>query len=161
MGTWLWLRLSLTLTLSTLGAAAALAEVHGVEKEVFEPFDVSELPPGAQLTLPHPAQMMAPLSMHLEVQANDRAQVLKLSTQGSQAAVPLVIFDRHSQRTRRVTLKSGSSVVYHFKSLHPIRIVPDLSALPPAQRSEPKILLESNRPLGISYGLNPRVLSRF
>lgn len=148
----------------TIMISTAEAEPLGIEKDIFEPFPVEELPPGAQLTLPHPAHMVAPLTMHLEVQANDRAQVLKLSTQaigGPARPIPLVIYDRQSARTRRITLRTGSSVLYHFKSLQPIRIVPDLSQLPPEQRRQQKILLESNRPLGISYGANPKVLSAF
>ncbi len=148
------MRTSLFISLITaLNLTSAVARAED-DSEGFEPFDVQVLPPGKELTLPHPAYMMAPLTMQLQVQANDRAQVLKLSTlakSGNTKPLPIAIYDRQSMRVRRFTLQSGISVIYHFRSLNPIRIVPDLAAVPQADRSEQKILLESNRPLGISY----------
>ena len=132
-------------------------------QEDFEPFDLTELPQGVMVTLPHPAQTVAPVSLQLQVQASDRAQVLKLttlSTQGTSQKLKLAIYDQAAKGVQRFTLNPGATMLYHFKSLRPVRIVSE-PALTPAQAKNQKLLLESNRPLGVSHGMSAVQSSAF
>lgn len=128
----------------------AMSTLAGAQED-FEPFDLTELPPGVMVTLPHPAHSSAPVGIELRVQASDRAQVLKMNTlalRGGTKKVRLAIYDQESSAVQHLTLEPGSPFLYHFKSMKPIRIVPEMS--PQAFKSQ-KLLLESNKPLGISH----------
>jgi hypothetical protein len=121
--------------------------------EDYQPFDISEVPRGAVVTLPHPAYTLAPLALHLRAHPSDKKQVLKLSTlslEGQSRAFRVAIFDRQSQHVRYLTLKPGAPVLYHFKGLNEIRIVPDIKPTE-SQWMKQRLLLESNRPLGVSH----------
>ena len=132
-------------------------------QEDFEPFDLTELPQGVMVTLPHPAQTVAPISLQLQVQASDRPQVLKLSTlstAGASQKIQLAIYDQAAKGVQRFTLTPGSTMLYHFKSLRPIRIVTEGTKVS-GQGKFQKILLESTRPLGVSHGILATLPSAF
>ncbi len=134
--------------LSTLLLTATLARAD----EDFQPFDVTELPRGAMITLPHEMQSQAPVSLRLNVQANDKRQFLKLSTtsrQGPVRPLRIAIHDRLASKIHYLQVKDGMSAIYQFKGLSMIRLVPELTK--GVDWSQQRLILESNRPLGVSH----------
>ena len=120
--------------------------------EPAEHFDILQLPKGASVVLPHPASTLVPLNLKVQVAATDRKQILKIgavSANGSTQAVKLAVFDSYQSRVKYVDVRPGSFVLYAFKNLNTLQLVPQNSKHPGL--SQTKLLLESNRPLGVSY----------
>ncbi|HET9237589.1 MAG TPA: hypothetical protein VFO10_10080 [Oligoflexus sp.] len=120
--------------------------------EQAEHFDILQLPKGASVVLPHPAATLVPLNLKVQVSATDRKQILKIgavSSQGSTQVVNLAIYDRYQSRVKYLKIKPGSFVIYAFKNLNSLQLVPQNAKAAGLQGT--RLLLESNRPLGISY----------
>jgi hypothetical protein len=117
-----------------------------------EHFDILQLPKGASVVLPHPASTVVPLHLSVRVSATDRKQMLKigaLSRTGSAKALKLAVYDRYQSRVKYLEIRPGSFVLYAFKNLNTLRLVPQNPKDPALQGT--RLLLESNRPLGVSY----------
>lgn len=120
--------------------------------EQAEHFDILQLPKGASVVLPHPAATLVPLNLKVQVSATDRKQILKIgavSTSGSTQAVDLAIYDKYQSRVKYLKVKPGSFVIYAFKNLNTLQLVPQNAKAAALQGT--RLLLESNRPLGVSY----------
>jgi len=120
--------------------------------EQSEHFDILQLPKGASVVLPHPASTLVPLNIKVQVTATDRKQILKIaavSSSGSSQSVKLAVYDRYQSRVKYVDVRPGSFVLYAFKNLNTLQIVPQNIKHPGL--SQTRLLLESNRPLGVSY----------
>jgi hypothetical protein len=120
--------------------------------EQAEHFDILQLPKGASVVLPHPASTVVPLNLTVQVSATDRKQILKigaLSRNGSTKAVKLAVYDNYQSRVKYLSIRPGSFVIYSFKNLNTLRLVPQNRRDPVLQGT--RLLLESNRPLGVSY----------
>ncbi len=123
-----------------------------VMPEQAERFDITQLPKGASVVLPHPATTVSPLELKVQVTATDKKQLLKIGAwdeSGSVRSFQLAIYDNNLSRVKYLTIKPGNFVLYHFKNLSTIQLVPN-TPKDPALRTM-KLLLESNRPLGVSY----------
>lgn len=115
---------------------------------VADAFDLRELPRGRSVTLPHPAVTHVPLTQEVRLTSTDAPQTLKLSAIGpSTPRLNVAIFDSHSERVKYVTV-TQSPMLYVFKSLKSIQVVPKLHGRQSAQNV--MLRIESNKPLGIS-----------
>jgi hypothetical protein len=120
--------------------------------EQVEYFDILQLPKGASVVRPHPASTLVPLHVKVRVTATDRKQILKIgaiSSNGSTQAVNLAIYDRYQPRVKYLSVKPGSFVLYSFKNLNTLQLVPQNSKDPALRQT--RLLLESNRPMGVSH----------
>jgi hypothetical protein len=120
--------------------------------EPAEHFDILQLSKGASVVLPHPASTLVPLNVKVQVTATDRKQILKIaavSTNGSTQLVKIAVYDRYQSRVKYVNVRPGSFVLYAFNNLSTLQIVPQNIKHPGL--SQTRLLLESNRPLGVSY----------
>ncbi len=120
--------------------------------EQAEHFDILQLPKGASVVLPHPASTLVPLNLKVQVSATDRKQILKIgavSRTGSTKAVSIAVYDSYQSRVKYLDIRPGSFVIYSFKNLNTLQLVPQNIKDPALQGT--KLLLESNRPLGVSY----------
>jgi hypothetical protein len=127
-------------------------ELGPVMPEQAEHFDILQLPKGASVVLPHPAATIVPLNLKVRVSATDRKQILKIgavSANGSTQTVNLAIYDSSQSRVKYLKIKSGSFVIYAFKNLNTLQLVPQNAKDPGVQGT--RLLFESNRPLGVSY----------
>ena len=125
----------------------------GYAEEEQEAFDISQLPRGVVLTLPHEVSSQAPVSLHLRVNANDRKQVLKISLHPraqNPGGVKLHILDQNSNQVQQFHVKPGASAFYYFRNLTPIRLVPQPDKTNKSWAMQ-RLLLESNLPLGVSH----------
>ncbi|MDQ3233020.1 MAG: hypothetical protein M3Q07_14475 [Pseudobdellovibrionaceae bacterium] len=123
-----------------------------VTPEQAEHFDIMQLPKGASVVLPHPASTIVPLNIKVQVSATDRKQILKITAinqGGSTKPVKLAIFDLYQSRVKYLDVRPGSFVIYAFKNLNSLQLVPQNSKDPALKQT--RLLLESNRPLGVSY----------
>jgi hypothetical protein len=122
-------------------------------EEEFQPFDITELPRGAIITLPHEMPTQAPVTLRLNVQASDKRQFLKVSTvsrQGLVRPIKIAVHDRLASKVHYLLVKDGLSAIYQFKGLSTIRLIPELSPKS-GDWSQQRLILESNRPLGVSH----------
>lgn len=127
-------------------------ELGPVMPEQAEHFDILQLPKGASVVLPHPAATLVPLNLKVQVSATDRKQILKIgavSANGSTQTVDLAIYDNYQSRVKYLKIKPGSFVIYAFKNLNTLQLVPQNAKAAGLQGT--RLLLESNRPLGVSY----------
>jgi hypothetical protein len=127
-------------------------ELGPTTPEQAEHFDILQLPKGASVVLPHPASTLVPLNLKVQVSATDRKQILKIgavSASGSTQTVDLAIYDRYQSRVKYLKIKPGSFVIYAFKNLNTLQLVPQNAKAVGLQGT--RLLLESNRPLGVSY----------
>jgi hypothetical protein len=129
-----------------------VGETGPMAPEQAEHFDIQQLPKGASVVLPHPASTLVPLNLNVQVSSTDRKQILKIgavSGAASNRAVKLAIYDSHQTQVKYLNIKPGSFVIYPFKRLNSLRIVPQNRKDPALQGT--RLLLESNRPMGVSY----------
>jgi hypothetical protein len=119
--------------------------------EQAEHFDILQLPKGASVVRPHPASTLVPLHVTVRVTATDKKQILKIGaiSKGSTKAVNLAVYDRYQPRVKYLSIRPGSFVLYSFKNLNTLQLVPQNSKDPGLQQT--RLLLESNRPMGVSY----------
>ena len=112
-------------------------------------FDLRELPFGKSVTLPHPALTVIPLETRVRFTATDRQQTLKLTSQGRGTwyTFRVAIYDQNSEKVRYIKLAPGASVVYNFKDLRPIQVIPLRQKHD--RSNEVWLSVESNRPLTI------------
>ncbi|WP_141734667.1 hypothetical protein [Oligoflexus tunisiensis] len=123
-----------------------------VAAEPAEHFDILQLPKGASVVLPHPASTLVPLNVKVRVTATDRKQILKIgaiSSNGSTKAVNIAVYDRYQPRVKYVSIRPGGFVLYSFKNLNTLQLVPQNSKDPGLRQT--RLLLESNRPMGVGY----------
>lgn len=120
-----------------------------------EGFDINELPVGHSVTLPHPATTLVPLSHSIKLTSSDMPQAIKLSSvysgSGKAPIVKVAIYDANAQRVKYVDVRPGSHVLYTFKDLSSIRLVPDVAKGEKEGVGRlTQLQIESNKPLGIS-----------
>ncbi|MCX6128066.1 MAG: hypothetical protein NTX25_03260 [Proteobacteria bacterium] len=142
--------LSLLLRAASVQAQNEADDVAGPETN--EHFDITQIPKGTSITLPHPASIEVPLNLPVQVSASDKKQLLKISaiqTHGVPLPIRVAIFDKNQARVKYIKIQAPNFVVYHFKNLSTIQLVPQDSRNPGLQST--RLLLESNRPLGVSY----------
>lgn len=111
-------------------------------------FDLKELPLGKSVTLPTPAKTMVPLESRVRLTATDYRQTLKFSTEGSsrKQVIKVAIYDQNSEKVRYIKIYPGASIVYSFKDLRPIQVIPMRYE---SQGGTSWLSVESNRPLTI------------
>ena len=113
-------------------------------------FKLSDIPKGKEITLPNPASTQASPYSPFYVAATDRDQTIKLSLEGGYARerIKIGLYDKNLEKAVYFTLTKNSPVVYSFKSIDRIRIIPK-----PRKdvRIRSKIIVESNRPLTIGH----------
>ena len=111
-------------------------------------FQLSEIPRGKEITLPDPATTIVSPNHPFFVASTDNGQTLKLSLEGARKNEKLLIkiYDRNQDNVVHFKLTQLSPVVYTFKGIDNIRIVPKQKG-----RIKAKIKVESNRPLTIGH----------
>ena len=111
-------------------------------------FQLSDIPKGKEITLPNPATTIVSPVHAFHVASTDNGQTLKLSLEGGSARdkLSIKIFDRKQENVVYFKLSKVSPVVYSFKGIDRIRIVPSTKG-----RTRSKIKVESNRPLTIGH----------
>ncbi len=112
-------------------------------------FDLNELPLGKSVTLPTPAKTKIPVESRVRLTATDHQQTLKLTSQGNGkwTNIKVAIYDQNSEKVRYVNLAPGASIVYNFKDLRPIQIIP--TRFKNKRTGNVWLSVESNRPLTI------------
>ncbi len=118
-----------------------------------QPFDITELPRGVVITLPHEMQSQSPVHLRLNVQASDKRQFLKMSTvsrTGPVRPLRVAVYDRLAKKVHYLQLKEGTSAIYQFKGQYLIRLIPEFDGKA-GDWTQQRLVLESNRPLGISH----------
>ncbi len=119
---------------------------EGPSFDVDGPFDITQLPKGASVTLPSPATTLVPVSLFYRVGPTDRAQVFRLSAPNTDCAVRIQVYDKTSDEVKTSMLRGGESMVYRFERLNGVRV----HAAPIDNcKSMPRLVLDSNRPLEI------------
>lgn len=116
-------------------------------------FDLGELPKGKSVTLPRPATTLVPLTSKVRLTATDRQQTVKLTStarSGRSQSLVLAIYDDLSDKVRYVKLKPGGSMIYSFRGMNTIQIVPKLTAKN-TNLNQARLKVESNRPLGVGH----------
>ncbi|SMF30191.1 hypothetical protein [Pseudobacteriovorax antillogorgiicola] len=116
-----------------------------------EAFEISQLPRGKSVTLPRPALTLVPLDTKVRLTSTDRQQTIKLtsvSKRGRSIPFTIAIYDNLSEKVRYVKLKPGGSMVYSFRGMNTIEVVP-LVPKQASNASHARLQVESNRPLGI------------
>ncbi len=142
--------------LRSLGVCALLVsstllaiEVDSDNGPVFDtegPFDITQLPQGASVTLPSPATTVVPLSTFYRVGPTDKAQVFRISASDSGCAVKVHVYDKTSDQVKTSMLRSGESMIYRFERLNGVRV----HASPVEScKAKTRLVLDSNRPLEI------------
>ena len=111
-------------------------------------FQLSDIPKGKEITLPNPATTIVSPVHAFHVASTDNGQTLKLSLEGGSTRdkLSIKIFDRKQENVVYFKLSKVSPVVYSFKGIDRIRIVPSTKG-----RTRSKIKVESNRPLTIGH----------
>lgn len=116
-------------------------------------FDLTDLPKGATITLPHPAVTHVPLTSEVRLTSTDMPQMIKLSGvtgRGERAPViKVAIYDSSEGHVHHLTVQPNSYVVYMFHSLDTIRVTSKVVSKGSVAGSTLKI--ESNKPLEISH----------
>ncbi len=114
-------------------------------------FDLRVLPPGKAVTLPHPATTQFPVQSKVNLTSTDLPQTVKVMALPSpgKAMQPLVlhIVDTHTQAVQYVKVDPRNPVLFHFKALKPIMLIPQ--PLASHVRDGVMLRIESNRPLGV------------
>jgi hypothetical protein len=108
------------------------------------PFDITQLPQGASVTLPSPATTVVPLSIFYRIGPTDRAQVFRIRAPEVGCAVRVHVYDKTSDEVKTSMLRSGESMIYRFERLNGVRIHAS-----PVERCarQARLVLDSNRPL--------------
>lgn len=114
-------------------------------------FDIRMLPPGKAVTLPHPATTQVPVQSKVNLTSTDLPQTLKVmaSSPHGKPMQPLVlhIVDTHTQAVQYVKVDPRNPVLYSFKALKPVVLIP--KPLAAHVRDGVVLTIESNRPLGV------------
>ena len=82
-----------------------------------------------------------------------RQQTVKLTStarSGRSQSLVLAIYDDLSDKVRYVKLKPGGSMIYSFRGMNTIQIVPKLTAKN-TNLNQARLKVESNRPLGVGH----------
>lgn len=119
-------------------------------------FDLGSLPPGAQVTLPRAAKILAPVSATVSLTSTDMPQTVSVTPIISDTkkipSIRLAIFDSRQSRVRYVQVKPGSPMLYSFRRLGTIQIVPQIT---PTMRTamnmgQLRLKIESDKPVNVS-----------
>ncbi len=110
-------------------------------------FLITELPTGKSVTLPHPALTLIPLSESVRLTSTDSTQTIKISLANPvPGAYKIAIFDPNSAGVKYLKIQKNAAAMYTFRDLSTIQLVPqNINNTQGAQ-----LMIESNRPLGIS-----------
>ena len=112
------------------------------------PFKVAQLPSGKSLTLARPALMQVGQDMKITLNSQDLPQTVKFSLATSGVGkMGVTIYDDEGKLTKEFVLKKRDTTLYTFQKLTNIKVV-TMGATKKARGL--KLLLESNKPLGIS-----------
>lgn len=95
-----------------LSANAALA---------FDGLVVSELPPGGDVTVPGDYPIMVPKAVDVLFTGINNPQSITLTNTTAQTSV-VQIYALHEKRSRTITIQPGTSAVYSFKNVRPVRV---------------------------------------
>ncbi len=140
-------------------AVIAIGSLATISSEIAtgnDQFDVGTMPQGSQVTLPRAAKILSPLSVPLRLSSTDTPQTLSFVSQstGKKQLPPIkiAIFDPRQDRVRYVDLKPGSPVLYTFRGLSTIQVVPQIT---PTLRTamnlgQLRLRIESDKPVSIS-----------
>ena len=111
-------------------------------------FQLAEIPRGKEITLPNPATTLVESNQPFHVSSTDKGQTLKLTLEGGRKRdkLSIRIYDRSQEKVINFKLTKFSPVVYSFKGIDSIRIVPSSK-----KRIKARIKVESNRPLTIGH----------
>lgn len=140
------LGLSALLLSGTVFAVENVDPDNGPAFDTDGPFDITQLPKGASVTLPSPATTIVPVKNYYRVGPTDRAQVFRLSAPATACAVKVQVFDKTSDGVKESTLKGGESMIYRFERLNGVRI--HASPMDSCKQMV-TLVLDSNRPLEI------------
>lgn len=112
-------------------------------------FDITRMPTGKSVTLPNPAITLIPSGNQAVLTATDVPQTIKFSGVGAKgAAFKVALYDPQQPVVKYLDVRPGQRVVYTFKTLGAIRIIPNLVS---GKGQSVRLRVESNRPLGISH----------
>lgn len=114
-------------------------------------FQLTELPRGKSVTLPHPALTQVPITERVLLTATDRAQTVKISLQVARPQaqpLKLAIYDNQGDRVQYLNLNHENPVLYAFSRLSTIQVVADSATIKDPGTTH--LMIESNRPLEIT-----------
>lgn len=114
--------------------------------------DISEMPPGSEVTIPSSSQSMLPIGGRVSLAATEKSQTVRFSSVnvrgGKITPIRLAIFDRFSERVRYLDLQPAASLVYRFKGRSTIHVVPSLLT-GIVETADFRVQVASDRPLTI------------
>ena len=87
----------------------------------FEGLVVSELPPGGDVTVPGDYPIMVPRRVDVLVSGISNPQSMSLTNNTDQTSI-VQIFAAHEKKVRVIRLQPGTSAVYSFKNVRPVRV---------------------------------------
>lgn len=100
----------------TFAAGASALTAHG-----FDGLVASELPPGGDVTVPGDYPIMVPGRVDVMVSGVSNPQSLSLTNTTAQTST-VQIFAQHERKVRTLRIQPGTSAVYSFKNVKPVRI---------------------------------------
>ena len=93
-------------------------------------FNVDQLPGGKSVMLPHSTPPMIPLGRDIKVASTEKLQTVMLSAVYAgpppTPVIDLAIYDPLAPHVQHIAVKAGSPVLYAFKAIGTIRLVPTL-----------------------------------
>ena len=116
-------------------------------------FNIDQLPSGKAVMLPHSTPPLIPMGRDISVASTEKSQTIMLTAiyGGSQPAptIRLSIHDPHAPKAKNIDVKVGSPVLYAYKTIGPIRLVPAILG-DKSKAGSMLLKVESAAPLDVS-----------
>ena len=111
-------------------------------------FDLEDLEVGKSVTLPTPATTVFSATSEVRLSSTDKSQIVKIALFDVKVkeSIKIAIYDSNSAGVHYVKIDKDMPALYNFHELSTIQIVPK----PIASTSHLKLIVESNKPLGIT-----------
>jgi hypothetical protein len=109
---------SLTGWRAALGACLAFVTLNA---HAFQGLNVTELPPGGDVTVPGDYPIQVPQRIDALFTGSSTPQTMTLTTQSRTGSV-VHIFAKHEKSVRKIRISPGSSAVYSLKQERPVRV---------------------------------------
>ncbi len=93
----------------------------GSSAHAFDGLVVSELPAGGDVTVPGDYPILIPTAVDVILFGLTTPQALTF-TNHSSASSTVRVFASHERKTRTINLKPGTSAVYNFRDIRPVRV---------------------------------------
>lgn len=107
--------------LFSIALAIAATVLSNSSALAFDGLVVSDLPPGGDVTVPGDYPIMVPRRVDVMLTGVNNPQSITLTNTTPSASV-VQIHAMHEHRVRTITIQPGTSAVYSFKNVRPVRV---------------------------------------